>query len=103
MRFVYPFWGHALLWTLLAVAFAMMIVALMRAGRRRTYRQAWRAEWLKHRQTPGNGPGLHALDMRYARGEIGRDDFLQRRSDMLAAPPLPPPPSAPPLSGVTHP
>jgi putative membrane protein len=50
------------------------------------------------RQSPG-GWGPHAaaireLEMRYARGEIGRDDFLQRRADLVAPPAhssLPPP------------
>jgi putative membrane protein len=84
MRFVYPFWGNAVLWTLLAVAVMITILARMRSGRRRMDRQAWRAEWLQHRQTQRLGPGLHALDMRYARGEIGRDDYLQRRSDILS-------------------
>jgi hypothetical protein len=32
-----------------------------------------------------HGPGLLALDMRYARGEIGRDDYLVQRSAMLSA------------------
>ena len=92
MRFVYPLWGHAVLWTLLAIAVVITIVALTRAGRRRMYRRVWHEQWLTHRQSPGNGPGLHALDVRYARGEIGRDDYLQRRADLLF--PQPPPPSA---------
>jgi uncharacterized membrane protein len=90
MRFVYPVWGHAMLWTLLAIAVVITIIALTRAGRRRMYRRAWYEQWLTHRQSLRSGPGLHALDVRYARGEIGRDDYLQRRADLLS----PPPPSA---------
>ena len=90
MRFVYPLWGHAVLWTLLAIAVGITIVALTRAGRRRMYRRAWHEQWVTHRQSLRSGPGLHALDMRYARGEIGRDDYLQRRADLLS----PQPPSA---------
>jgi hypothetical protein len=51
------------------------------------------------------GLGLHSaaireLEMRYARGEIGRDEFLQRRAD-LVAPAVPPnlPPPSPPAGG----
>lgn len=83
------------LWTLLAMAVAIMIVALMRAGRRRTYRRVWHQEWLDHRQSLQHGPGLLALDMRYARGEIGRDDYLVQRAAMLSAYAVPAP-STPP-------
>ncbi|MDQ2961003.1 MAG: SHOCT domain-containing protein [Candidatus Dormibacteraeota bacterium] len=39
-------------------------------------------------------PALAELDMRYARGEVPRDEFLQRRADLGGAPPAgPPPPS----------
>jgi uncharacterized membrane protein len=46
------------------------------------------------------GAALTELEMRYARGEINREDFLQRRADLLAphpAPPTiaPPPPATP--------
>jgi len=95
MRFVYPFWGHALLWTLLAAAVAITIAALRRAGRRRMYRRASYEQWLQHRRAQGTGPGLHALDTRYARGEIGRDDYLQRRADLLSPQAQTPPPNAP--------
>jgi hypothetical protein len=84
MRFGSSFLGGAV-WTLLAVAVVITIVALMRAGRRRTYRRAWHAQWLDHRQSLRHGPVLLALDMRYARGEIGRDDYLLRRAALLSA------------------
>jgi putative membrane protein len=31
----------------------------------------------------GNWTALHELDMRYARGEVGREEYLQRRADLL--------------------
>ncbi|OYV54822.1 MAG: hypothetical protein B7Z76_12985 [Acidiphilium sp. 20-67-58] len=35
---------------------------------------------------PGNiSVGLHALDARYARGEINREEYLQKKSDILGA------------------
>ena len=55
---------------------------------------------------PGGGGGwmsqntmaLRELELRYARGEIGREDFLQRRAD-LTTPVLPPAaPAGPPAS-----
>lgn len=55
---------------------------------------------------PPRSPALDELELRYARGEIGRDEYLGRRADLLApwpgvpayaAPPGPPqPPAAPP-------
>jgi putative membrane protein len=30
-------------------------------------------------------PGLATLDERYARGDINRDEYLQKRNDILAA------------------
>jgi hypothetical protein len=87
MRFGSPIPSGAVLWTLLAVAVVITIIALTRAGRRRTYRRVWREEWRAHRASLRNGPGLLALDMRYARGEIGRDDYLQRRADLLSPQP----------------
>ena len=54
---------------------------------------------------PSGGLGLHSaaireLEMRYARGEIGRDEFLQRRADLVApAVPSNLPPPSPPAGG----
>src|SRR5580704_6103254 len=41
---------------------------------------------------PHNWAAVHELDLRYAKGEVKRDDYLQRRADLLepAAPALPP-------------
>jgi len=45
----------------------------------------------------GRSPALDELELRYARGEIERSDYLQRRFDLGAAgPPPPPPPTAAP-------
>jgi hypothetical protein len=32
---------------------------------------------------PQNWAAIHELDLRYAKGEIKRDDYLQRRADLL--------------------
>ena len=52
---------------------------------------------------PPYGPGagtqplnaVHELDLRYARGEIGRDEYLQRRADLTGQSPPPGPTPAP--------
>jgi putative membrane protein len=48
---------------------------------------------------PPHNPALAELDLRYARGEVTREEYLQRRADLLghigpgsAAPPGAPPP-----------
>ena len=41
----------------------------------------------------GEPPALRLLEERYARGEISREEFLERRRVLLEAPP---PPAAPP-------
>jgi uncharacterized membrane protein len=45
----------------------------------------------------GHSAAIQELGMRYARGEIGRDEFLQRRADLMSpAPPANLPPPTPP-------
>jgi putative membrane protein len=55
-----------------------------------------RAFLLTRSRTPRSGPpfrspGLDELDMRYARGEVTREEYLQRRADLtgMAPPPAP--------------
>lgn len=36
---------------------------------------------------PSRSAGLEVLEERYARGEIGRDEYLQKKGDMAASPP----------------
>jgi uncharacterized membrane protein len=43
---------------------------------------------------PQNWAAIHELDLRYAKGEVKRDDYLQRRADLLI-PGAPAGPSAP--------
>jgi len=45
---------------------------------------------------PQNWAAIHELDLRYAKGEVKRDDYLQRRADLLEPNLVAPPPSAPP-------
>ncbi len=56
---------------------------------------------LRHLATPRHraplvSPAVTELELRYARGEIDRADYLARRADltgMYSAPPAPPPPA----------
>ena len=45
-----------------------------------------------HLATPFRSPGLDELDMRYARGEVTRSEYLERRADLTGTAPAPPPP-----------
>ncbi len=60
--------------------------------------------WAVLRTTRGGPPprgadaALEQLRYRYARGELGRDEFLRMWQDLGAPPPVPPPPSSPPGS-----
>jgi uncharacterized membrane protein len=44
-----------------------------------------------HRHAPPSSPAVAELEMRYARGEINRADYLGRRADLGAPPPAAPP------------
>lgn len=87
-----PGWGwvgglvNAVVWILIIVA----AVALLRREMPRMGHHGYRS------------PALRTLEERYARGEIAREEFLERRSVLLAGPPGYPgpqaagPPEAPP-------
>jgi putative membrane protein len=54
----------------------------------------------------GEPPALRLLEERYARGEISREEFLERRAVLLQPPPQPPAPTpaqSPPEAGPTEP
>ncbi len=59
----------------------------------RSFLQA-RARMPQHTPPPPRSPGLDELDMRYARGEVTRSEYLERRDDLggITPPPPPPPP-----------
>jgi uncharacterized membrane protein len=86
-----PFWIGWVVWLVVLVAIITTVVLVARSSRRHAvYPRQWNGgQWHGHWQSPG----LHELDIRYARGEISRDEYLQRRADMLSHP-VPPPPGA---------
>lgn len=76
------FWG--LLWAAFWVAVIVGAVLLLR---REVPRLQGRF---------GEPPALRLLEERYARGEISREEFLERREVLLQPPPPPPPPPTSP-------
>ena len=86
---------HPLAWAIFALVLALVvgfaIALLVSLATRRAPR------W--HHLVPAGGPPfdpLTVLSMRYARGEIGRDEFMQATDDLRPRPPQagePPPPS----------
>jgi len=86
------FWVHDLIWLLIVVAVVVSTFFVVRAlvSRPSAARQLYAPPpaW-----TPQN-PALHELDLRYARGEIERDEYMQRRADLSGqAPPAGPGPT----------
>lgn len=64
--------GHAAVWILIVVLLIAAVVWAVRAspsGETRT-------------PGPRRSSGLDVLDERYARGEIGRDEYLQKKADL---------------------
>lgn len=89
-----PSWVHWLFMFLIVVAVVAGIFLVVRLWMERPQTgPGWRGG-----PPPPPNPAITELDLRYARGEIGREEYLQRRADLLGhvAPPPPGPPGAPP-------
>jgi putative membrane protein len=74
-------WPDGLSWVIFAVLLVLLLLAIVSLALDAYYR------------SQGGGARsdvLAQLDLRYARGEIGRDEYLQRRAD-LGGPALPAP------------
>ena len=92
-------WATFALVLLLVLTVGAMLVARF-AGRRRRWHGHGPGQ--RHFAFAGAGPRHDPLDVlrwRYARGELGRDEFLQGMGDLTGpgAPP-PPPPEPPPAA-----
>jgi putative membrane protein len=91
-----PGWGAGwgLAWGLVSGVFwiALIVVAVLLLRHELPH--------MHHRY--GEPPALRLLEERYARGEITREEFLERREVLLQSPPPPPAPS-PPEAGQTEP
>ncbi|HEX3604928.1 MAG TPA: SHOCT domain-containing protein [Candidatus Dormibacteraeota bacterium] len=84
-------WQLALAMVLRFVAVLLIIAAIVYLVRQLLLHRA--------RTTPPaaplRSPGLDELDMRYARGEVTRSEYLERRADLMGMAPPPPAPPAP--------
>ena len=88
-------WATFALVLLLVLTVGAMIVARVAARRSRSWHGPGRGR--RHFAFAGAGHRPEPLDVlrwRYARGEIGRDEFLQGTSDLTAGGEAPPPPPA---------
>jgi putative membrane protein len=95
------FWVNGLIWLLFLVIVAVGVVFVVRAlSHRPAGPHHWVGPW-NGPPTPQNSAALTELDLRYARGEIERSDYLQRRADLLGQPGPAPGTSPPPASGST--
>src|SRR5438477_12968723 len=65
-------WPDGLAWVIFAVLLALLLLAIVSLALDAYYRS----------QGGARGGALGELDLRYARGEIGRDEYLQRRADL---------------------
>jgi len=69
-------WPDALSWVILAVLLALLLLAI--ASLALDYLHRLRPD----RAASVRSNALAELDLRYARGDIGRDEYLQRRVDL---------------------
>ena len=67
------------------VFWAILIVAIIYFGRLALTR------WLPPSQGGARSRALEELDLRYARGEINRTEYFERRADLTGGTPAPPP------------
>ena len=89
-----PGWVGGLFGLLIVIAIVAGVVLLVRYVLERPHH-------LGALPAPPLSRAVEELDLRYARGEIDRAEYLQRRTDLmhgghLAPPPVPPPPAATP-------
>src|SRR5262245_24288769 len=73
-------WPDGLSWVMFAILLILLLIAIVSFALALYDRS--------HRTAPTDSGALAELDLRYARGEIGRDQYVQRRADLggIAAP-----------------
>ena len=65
---------HLIVWVVIIVAIVAFCVWMMRS---------MCAHGMHHHLPPRRSSGLDVLEERYARGEINRDEYLQKKRDIL--------------------
>jgi putative membrane protein len=73
-------WLYGLFWLLIVVAIVAGVFLIVRLVLEQPRSRGWPGS------TPANAAALAELDLRYARGEVDRADYLQRRADLLGLP-----------------
>ena len=92
----FPHWLGWVISLLVLGAIITTVVLVARSSRRHAITpNQWHGGW--------QSPGLHELDIRYARGEISREEYLQRRADMVSQPGTPPGGTPPSSAGPSAP
>jgi putative membrane protein len=86
-------WLHGLFWLLIVVAVVAGVFLVVRLVLQQPKGRSWSGY-------PTNSAALAELDLRYARGEVDRADYLQRRADLLG---LASPEHTPPHAGPSRP
>ena len=72
-----PAGGLAIIWGLMGVAFWIVLIALL----------VLLVRGMRTTKGASGGPGARLLEERYARGEITREEFLERRTVLGASSP----------------
>jgi putative membrane protein len=93
MRFEPYYYDHGNRW--IGGLFGLLVVVAIVVGVILVVRQFLeRPHSLGAPPPPPTSRAVEELDLRYARGEIDRTEYLQRRADLMhAAPPAAPPPA----------
>jgi putative membrane protein len=65
--------GHMIVWIVILIVIIAVVVWLVRAVV---------SPAMHHLPPPRRSGGLDVLEERYARGEIGRDEYLQKKKDI---------------------
>jgi putative membrane protein len=77
-------WPDGLSWVMFALLLVLFLIAVVSLALALYDRS--------HRGVAVRSDALAELDLRYARGEVGRDEYLQRRADLGGqVAPVPPP------------
>ena len=82
-----PLWVHDLFWLLIVVAVVAGVFLIVRSVL--DHRHIAGPRWGPPQPWHQPNPALHELDLRYARGEVDRSEYLQRRADLLGHSPPP--------------
>lgn len=64
---------HIIVWVIILIAIVALVVWLVRS---------LTAPGAHHQLPPRRSAGLEVLEERYARGEINRDEYLQKKKDI---------------------